>query len=171
MHITLATARYSPCLFEYVTIGLARPNRTHVSQSERLLVKPQTLREAVPSHAGPMSGPLFKQWSLLLSFVSKAVRTPRCDPLGSPGWRGSQPQADSNVMGRVKTYARSQYGCETDSFALISGADFGRWKFGMAKHGYTPGIRAHARHATLSRASSGFQTPEIRRNRRANMGL
>ena len=27
------------------------------------------LREAVPSHAGPLSGPLFKQWNLLLSFV------------------------------------------------------------------------------------------------------
>ena len=27
------------------------------------------LREAVPSHAGPLSGPLFKQWNLLSSFV------------------------------------------------------------------------------------------------------
>ena len=40
-HVTLATAGYTPCLFVYVTIGLARHNRTHVSQSERLLVKPQ----------------------------------------------------------------------------------------------------------------------------------
>ena len=32
--VTLATARYSRCLFEYATIGLARHNRTHVSQSE-----------------------------------------------------------------------------------------------------------------------------------------
>ena len=39
-HAMLATARDSQCLFEYVTIGLARHNRTHVSQSERLLVKP-----------------------------------------------------------------------------------------------------------------------------------
>ena len=28
-----------------------------------------TLREAVPSHAGPLSVPLFKQWNLLLPFV------------------------------------------------------------------------------------------------------
>ena len=42
-HVTLATARYSACLFEYVTIGLARHNRTYVSQSEGLLVKPQRL--------------------------------------------------------------------------------------------------------------------------------
>ena len=40
-HVTLATAGYTPCLFGYVTIGLARHNRTHFSQSERLLVKPQ----------------------------------------------------------------------------------------------------------------------------------
>ena len=40
-HVTLATAGYTPCLFVYVTIGLARHNRMHVSQSERLLVKPQ----------------------------------------------------------------------------------------------------------------------------------
>ena len=26
------------------------------------------------------------------------VQTPHCDPLGSPGWRGSQPQDGSNVM-------------------------------------------------------------------------
>ena len=39
--VTLATAWYFPCLFGYVTIGLARHNRTHVSQSELLLVKPQ----------------------------------------------------------------------------------------------------------------------------------
>ena len=39
--ITLATAGYTPCLFGYVTIGLARHNRTHFSQSERLLVKPK----------------------------------------------------------------------------------------------------------------------------------
>ena len=39
--VTLATAGYTPCLFGYVTIGLARHNRTHFSQSERLLVKPQ----------------------------------------------------------------------------------------------------------------------------------
>ena len=37
---TLATARYSPCLFGYITIGMARHNRTHVNQSEHLLVKP-----------------------------------------------------------------------------------------------------------------------------------
>ena len=42
-HVTLATAGYTPCLFGYVTIGLARHNRTHFSQSERLLVKPQRL--------------------------------------------------------------------------------------------------------------------------------
>ena len=40
-HVSLATAGYTPCLFGYVTIGLARHNRTHFSQSERLLVKPQ----------------------------------------------------------------------------------------------------------------------------------
>ena len=40
-HVTLATAGYNPSLFGYVTIGLARHNRTHFSQSERLLVKPQ----------------------------------------------------------------------------------------------------------------------------------
>ena len=40
-HVTLATAGYTPCLFVYVTIGLGRHNRTHVSQSGRLLVKPQ----------------------------------------------------------------------------------------------------------------------------------
>ena len=40
-HVTLATAGYTPCLFWYVTIGLTRHNRTHFSQSERLLVKPQ----------------------------------------------------------------------------------------------------------------------------------
>ena len=40
-HVTLATAGYTPCLFGHVTIGLARHNRTHFSQSERLLVKPQ----------------------------------------------------------------------------------------------------------------------------------
>ena len=40
-HVTLATAGYTPCLFGYVTIGLTRHNRTHFSQSERLLVKPQ----------------------------------------------------------------------------------------------------------------------------------
>ena len=40
-HVTLATAGYTPCLFGYVTIGLVRHNRTHFSQSERLLVKPQ----------------------------------------------------------------------------------------------------------------------------------
>ena len=28
-----------------------------------------SLREAVPSHVGSLSGPLFKQWNLLLSFV------------------------------------------------------------------------------------------------------
>ena len=39
--VTLATAGYTPCLFGYVTIGLARHNRTHFSQSERLLVKPK----------------------------------------------------------------------------------------------------------------------------------
>ena len=39
--VTLATAGYIPCLFGYVTIGLARHNRTHFSQSERLLVKPK----------------------------------------------------------------------------------------------------------------------------------
>ena len=39
--VTLATAGYTPCLFGYVTIGLARYNRTHFSQSERLLVKPK----------------------------------------------------------------------------------------------------------------------------------
>ena len=39
--VTLATAQYSPCLFEYVTIGLGRHNQTPVSQSERLLLKPQ----------------------------------------------------------------------------------------------------------------------------------
>ena len=43
-HVTLATAGYTQCLFVYVTIGLARHNRTHVSQSERLLVKPQRPR-------------------------------------------------------------------------------------------------------------------------------
>ena len=39
--VTLATAGYTPCLFGYVTIGLARYNRTHFSQSERLSVKPK----------------------------------------------------------------------------------------------------------------------------------
>ena len=39
--VTLATAGYTPCLFGYVINGLARHNRTHFSQSERLLVKPQ----------------------------------------------------------------------------------------------------------------------------------
>ena len=37
--VTMATGGYTPCLFGYVTIGLARHNRTHFSQSERLLVK------------------------------------------------------------------------------------------------------------------------------------
>ena len=41
VYVALATAQYSPCLFEHVTIGLVRHNRTHVSQSEHLLVKPQ----------------------------------------------------------------------------------------------------------------------------------
>ena len=41
VYVTLATAGYTPCLFGYVTIGLARHNRTHFSQSERLLVKPK----------------------------------------------------------------------------------------------------------------------------------
>ena len=36
-HVALAIALYSPCLFEYVTIGLVHHNRTHVSRSERLL--------------------------------------------------------------------------------------------------------------------------------------
>ena len=40
-HVMLATAGYTPCLFRYLTIGLARHNRKHVSQSERRLVKPQ----------------------------------------------------------------------------------------------------------------------------------
>ena len=40
-HITLAMAGYTPCLFRYITIGLVRHNRKHVSQSERRLVKPQ----------------------------------------------------------------------------------------------------------------------------------
>ena len=39
--VTFATAGYTPCLFGYVTIGLARHNRTHFNQSERLLVKPK----------------------------------------------------------------------------------------------------------------------------------
>ena len=39
--VTLATAQHSSCLFEFVTIELSRHNWTHVSQSERLLVKPQ----------------------------------------------------------------------------------------------------------------------------------
>ena len=43
MLITLAMARYSLCLSVYVTIRLARHNRTQVSQSERLLVKPRRL--------------------------------------------------------------------------------------------------------------------------------
>ena len=42
--VTLATAGYTPCLFGYVTIGLARHNRTHFSHSERLLVKPKRPR-------------------------------------------------------------------------------------------------------------------------------
>ena len=35
--VTLAAAGCTPCLFGYVTIGLARHNRTYFSQSERLL--------------------------------------------------------------------------------------------------------------------------------------
>ena len=43
MLVTLAMALYFPCLFGYITIGLARPIRTHIFQSERLLVKPKRL--------------------------------------------------------------------------------------------------------------------------------
>ena len=39
--VTMATGGYTPCLFGYVTIALARHDRTHFSQSERLLVKPK----------------------------------------------------------------------------------------------------------------------------------
>ena len=41
MLVTLETALYSPCLSGYATIGLARHNRMHINQSERLLVKPK----------------------------------------------------------------------------------------------------------------------------------
>ena len=36
---------------------------------ENCIFNMKSLREAVPSHAGPLSGPLFKQWNILLSFV------------------------------------------------------------------------------------------------------
>ena len=45
------------------------------------------LREAVQSDATHLNGPLQKKLNLLLSFVQKAVRNPRCDPLRSRGWR------------------------------------------------------------------------------------
>ena len=42
-HVMLATERYFPWLFGYVTIALAHHNRMHVSQSECLLVKQNRL--------------------------------------------------------------------------------------------------------------------------------
>ena len=36
---------------------------------QSLFTNYRSLREAVPSHVGPLSRPLFKQWNLLLSFV------------------------------------------------------------------------------------------------------
>ena len=39
-------------------------------------------REAVPSHASPLSGLPFKQWNLLLSFVILCIKSgadPRCE--------------------------------------------------------------------------------------------
>ena len=41
-----------------------------------------SLREAVPSHAGPLSGPLFKQWNLLLSLSKKRLQTAVTIPSG-----------------------------------------------------------------------------------------
>ena len=38
-------------------------------QEATQIAKFMALREAVPNHVGPLSGPLFKQWNLLLSFV------------------------------------------------------------------------------------------------------
>ena len=34
-----------------------------------VIISHSPLREAVPSHAGPLSWPLFKQWNILLTFV------------------------------------------------------------------------------------------------------
>ena len=58
----------------------------------------ETLRETVPSYAGPLNGPIWKQSNVLLSFVKNAMRAPRRDPLRSPSWRGLSPRAGSNVM-------------------------------------------------------------------------
>ena len=47
--VRLATAWYSPCLFEYATIGLPHHNRTHVSQSV-------SFSETIEAVYRPMSG-------------------------------------------------------------------------------------------------------------------
>ena len=42
IYITLVMAQYSPCLFEYVTIGLARHKWTNVSETKEAVYRPMS---------------------------------------------------------------------------------------------------------------------------------